>query len=123
MACPKRLRSLMLHIREYIHQHCGNRHTSAVVGVGFALWQAWATQDGSALPSGMRLSQPALDANGQPSTTHSAVFERGVSSKAEPGHGIGLALVRKTLDALQGTITIEATAQGSCVVCYIPKEV
>ncbi len=51
------------------------------------------------------------------------LFERGVSSKAEPGHGIGLALVRKTLDALQGTITIEATAQGSCVVCYIPKEV
>ncbi|WP_429052570.1 ATP-binding protein [Aeromonas rivipollensis] len=52
-----------------------------------------------------------------------SLFERGVSSKAEPGHGIGLALVRKTLDALQGTITIEATAQGSCVVCYIPKEV
>ncbi|MGL6541528.1 sensor histidine kinase [Aeromonas hydrophila] len=51
------------------------------------------------------------------------LFERGVSSKAEPDHGIGLALVRKTLDALQGTITIEATAQGSCVVCYIPKEV
>ncbi|MGY4042244.1 ATP-binding protein [Aeromonas hydrophila] len=51
------------------------------------------------------------------------LFERGVSSKAEPDHGIGLALVRKTLDALQGIITIEATAQGSCVVCYIPKEV
>ncbi|MDR7018554.1 sensor histidine kinase [Aeromonas salmonicida] len=51
------------------------------------------------------------------------LFERGVSSKVEPGHGIGLALVRKTLDALQGTITIEATTQGSCVVCYIPKEV
>lgn len=51
------------------------------------------------------------------------LFERGVSSKAEPGHGIGLALVRKTLDSLQGQITIEATAQGSCVVCYIPKEV
>lgn len=77
------LRTLMLHIREYIHQHCGNRHTSAVVGVGFARWQAWATQDGSALPSGMRLSQPALDANGQPSTTHSAVFERGVSTFAD----------------------------------------
>lgn len=51
------------------------------------------------------------------------LFERGVSSKAEPDHGIGLALVRKTLDALQGIITIEATARGSCVVCYIPKEV
>ncbi|MGL6372323.1 ATP-binding protein [Aeromonas hydrophila] len=51
------------------------------------------------------------------------LFERGVSSKAEPDHGIGLALVRKTLDALQGQITIEATTQGSCVVCYIPKEV
>ena len=32
-------------------------------------------------------------------------------------------LVRKTLDALQGEITIEDTTQGSCVVCYIPKEV
>ena len=46
-----------------------------------------------------------------------------MSSKAEPGHGIGLALVRRTLDALQGEITIEATTQGSCVVCYIPKAV
>lgn len=51
------------------------------------------------------------------------LFEQGVSSKPEPGHGIGLSLVRKTLDALQGEITIEATTQGSCVVCYIPKEV
>ncbi|HDX8369538.1 TPA: sensor histidine kinase [Aeromonas dhakensis] len=51
------------------------------------------------------------------------LFERGVSSKAEPDHGIGLSLVLKTLDVLQGQITIEATAQGSCVVCYIPKEV
>ena len=51
------------------------------------------------------------------------LFEQGVSSKPEPGHGIGLSLVRKTLDALQGEITIEATTQGSCVVCYIPMEV
>jgi two-component system CitB family sensor kinase len=50
------------------------------------------------------------------------LFERG--SAASPSRTRYRALlVRKTLDALQGTITIEATTQGSCVVCYIPKEV
>ncbi|MFG0831953.1 ATP-binding protein [Aeromonas bivalvium] len=51
------------------------------------------------------------------------LFEPGVSCKAEPGHGIGLALVRKTLDALKGQIHIEPTERGSCFVCYIPKDV
>ncbi|MFM5104135.1 sensor histidine kinase, partial [Aeromonas veronii] len=51
------------------------------------------------------------------------LFEPGVSCKAEPGHGIGLALVRKTLDALKGQMHIEPTERGSCFVCYIPKDV
>ena len=50
------------------------------------------------------------------------IFEKGVTSKPGSGHGIGLYLVKKLLDELDGTITLEpADNSGSRFIVYIPK--
>ncbi len=50
------------------------------------------------------------------------IFEKGVTSKTGSGHGIGLYLVKKLLDDLGGTITLEpADNSGSRFIVYIPK--
>ena len=52
-----------------------------------------------------------------------AIFERGVSSKASEGHGVGLHLVRENLDALGGDITVgESELGGALFTVIIPKE-
>ncbi|GAB4354506.1 MAG: sensor histidine kinase [Gammaproteobacteria bacterium] len=52
----------------------------------------------------------------------SRIFEKGVSSKPLPGHGIGLHLVRTLLDQMGGSIEIEPLdPDGSRVTVYIPK--
>jgi len=51
------------------------------------------------------------------------IFEKGVSSKANIGHGFGLHLVQSLLNGLGGTITVEpADNQGSRFIVYIPKQ-
>lgn len=51
------------------------------------------------------------------------IFERGVSSKANEGHGIGLHLVKSLLDNMNGTVTVEpADNQGCRFIVYIPKQ-
>lgn len=51
------------------------------------------------------------------------IFEKGVSSKAKEGRGIGLHLVKNLLDNLGGTVTVEPTSQlGSRFIVYIPKQ-
>ncbi|WP_210394832.1 ATP-binding protein [Motiliproteus sediminis] len=50
------------------------------------------------------------------------IFDKGVSSKAGQGHGIGLHLVRTLLNRLEGTVTIEpADGNGSRFTIYLPK--
>lgn len=50
------------------------------------------------------------------------IFERGYSSKAQEGHGIGLHLVKTLLDTLGGTVTLEpGDSVGSRFTVYIPK--
>ncbi|OED42991.1 histidine kinase [Endozoicomonas sp. (ex Bugula neritina AB1)] len=51
------------------------------------------------------------------------IFEKGVSSKAAEGRGIGLHLVRQLLTQLEGSITIESGEYGgSRFTVYIPKQ-
>ncbi|WP_428622089.1 ATP-binding protein [Sedimenticola sp.] len=51
------------------------------------------------------------------------IFEKGVSSKEREGHGFGLHLVKKLLDNLGGTVTVEpADKLGSRFIVYIPKQ-
>ncbi|MEH6650457.1 MAG: sensor histidine kinase [Motiliproteus sp.] len=50
------------------------------------------------------------------------IFDKGVTSKSEPGHGLGLHLVSKLLELLGGSIDIElADGGGSRFTVYIPK--
>ena len=50
------------------------------------------------------------------------IFEKGVSSKEEAGHGIGLYLVKAFLEKLNGTVTFEpGSPSGSRFIVYIPK--
>lgn len=59
---------------------------------------------------------------GIPVDEQERIFEKGVSSKHEPGHGIGLHLVGTLLHRLGGTVTIDpAESGGSRFTVYIPK--
>ncbi|WP_432474765.1 ATP-binding protein [Amphritea sp. HPY] len=50
------------------------------------------------------------------------IFEKGVTSKTENGHGIGLHLVKSLLKNLGGHISLESgDGQGSRFIVYIPK--
>ena len=53
------LRDALAEVRKEIHDHLGDTHTSATVGVGFALWCEWALADGAEPPEGMRCLFPA----------------------------------------------------------------
>jgi|OM-RGC.v1.001122285 Signal transduction histidine kinase regulating citrate/malate metabolism len=59
---------------------------------------------------------------GIPTELQERIFTRGVSSKNEPGHGIGLHLVHTLLQRISATVTIEpADTGGSRFTVYIPK--
>ncbi|MEH6470051.1 MAG: sensor histidine kinase [Halopseudomonas sp.] len=50
------------------------------------------------------------------------IFEKGVTSKAEQGHGLGLHLVRSLLQRLGGSVDVEPGDQGGArFIVYIPK--
>ncbi len=50
------------------------------------------------------------------------IFDKGITSKTEPGHGLGLHLVSTQLQQLNGTLTIDpGTPCGSRITVYIPK--
>jgi Dyp-type peroxidase family len=66
------LQRLMKDVREEIHTQYGSANTSAVVGVGFRLWQEWCAEEGTELPEGMRLAFPSQDAP----ESRSEVFSR-----------------------------------------------
>lgn len=63
-------------VRTTIHKRFGNANTTAVVGVGFQLWQQWCAQGGVAPPTGMRLLFPSDQVGAPGSDTSSAVFGR-----------------------------------------------
>ena len=57
------------------------------------------------------------------------IFDKGFTSKASDGHGLGLHLVKNLLDRLGGTITLEpgdiqpdGSGRGSRFTVYIPKQ-
>ncbi len=54
--------------------------------------------------------------------TREAIFEKGISSKPDRGHGYGLYLVKTFVDDLAGQITLEqGDAGGTRFVVYLPK--
>ncbi len=51
------------------------------------------------------------------------IFDKGISSKSEEGHGYGLFLVRSILSELQGQIDLEHTDSGGTrFIIYLPKQ-
>lgn len=61
--------------------------------------------------------------SGIPEDQQERIFEKGVSSKALQGHGLGLFLVKRQLQQLHGLITVESLTEpsGSRFTVYIPK--
>jgi deferrochelatase/peroxidase EfeB len=51
----KRLGKVLADARHTIHEQFPNAHTTAILGVGFGLWQEMSIADGTPLPRGMRL--------------------------------------------------------------------
>lgn len=52
------------------------------------------------------------------------IFEKGVSSKAAEGRGIGMFLVKNIVDRLKGEITLDNTNSGGArITLYLPKKV
>jgi len=59
---------------------------------------------------------------GIPESDYDSIFEKGVSSKADAGHGIGLYLVKHLLNSWNGTVLFEPVEpSGSRFIIYIPK--
>ncbi len=51
------------------------------------------------------------------------IFDKGVSSKIEQGHGLGLHLVRNLLGLLGGSVAVESADQGGArFTVYLPKQ-
>ncbi len=50
------------------------------------------------------------------------MFESGISTKQQAGHGIGLHLVQQIVELLHGSIEVDALANGSRFTVYIPRE-
>ena len=51
------------------------------------------------------------------------IFDKGISSKTDEGHGYGLYLVKSTLDELNGMIDLEQTESGGTrFIIYLPKK-
>ena len=51
----ERLGKVLADARHNIHQHFPNAHTTAILGIGFGLWQEMSIADGTSLPAGMQL--------------------------------------------------------------------
>ncbi len=61
---------------------------------------------------------------GIPETEQQRIFEKGVSSKSEQGHGLGLHLVGTLLELLGGTVEVDpGDPGGSRFTVYLPKQV
>lgn len=59
---------------------------------------------------------------GIPAEEQERIFEKGVSSKVDEGHGLGLHMVKSLLDHLQGWLMVEpGDDRGSRFTVYIPK--
>ncbi len=51
------------------------------------------------------------------------IFDKGISSKSEEGHGLGLFLVKSMLGEMQGQIDVEETDSGGTrFIIYLPKQ-
>ncbi len=60
--------------------------------------------------------------DGIPRDLRDRMFERGVTTKADPGHGVGLYLVAENLRELGGSISIaDSHLGGASVTVFIPK--
>jgi Dyp-type peroxidase family len=72
-------------VREEIHTHYGSANTTAVVGIGFRLWQQWCQQAGIPLPKGMRLKFPSGEAGVDGAYAPSTVFRRSHGTFVDSG--------------------------------------
>jgi Dyp-type peroxidase family len=77
------LRRLMQDTRKEIHAKYGSANTTAIVGVGFRLWQEWCAQEGTELPEGMKLLFPEQEAPAYRSSVFSRANGTFVDSQAD----------------------------------------
>jgi Dyp-type peroxidase family len=78
MMTKARLGQILTDLRKKIHKDFSRAHTTAILGVGFALWQEMSVADGTPLPTGMALqfkTQPE-DGDSPEPVLHSSVFTR-----------------------------------------------
>lgn len=59
---------------------------------------------------------------GIPSEQRERIFEKGVSTKSDTNHGLGLHLVRSFVARWGGSITLEVLQSGSRFTLYLPKQ-
>ncbi|MEJ2763782.1 sensor histidine kinase [Photobacterium sp. MCCC 1A19761] len=59
---------------------------------------------------------------GIPAALKADIFEWGVSSKTEPGHGIGLYLVDRYVRQAGGYLELDNEQEQTCISVYVPKE-
>jgi Dyp-type peroxidase family len=79
------LATVLTALRAEIHAKLGNANTTAVVGVGFRLWQEWCEQDGMPLPAGMRLAFPSSEPRAENAYSSSTVFRRSHGTFVDTG--------------------------------------
>jgi deferrochelatase/peroxidase EfeB len=83
-----RLGKVLADARHTIHQQFPDAHTTAILGVGFLLWQEMSIADGTALPVGMRLrfgiGEDEGERNKRP-PVRSEVFRRPGTAFADSG--------------------------------------
>ncbi|EPX60877.1 hypothetical protein D187_001528 [Cystobacter fuscus DSM 2262] len=77
------LQQLMKDVRAAIHERWPSANTTAIVGVGFKLWQEWCAQEGTALPEGMRFLFPEAEGGSYRSTVFSRSNGTFVDSQAD----------------------------------------
>ena len=49
------------------------------------------------------------------------IFAQGFSTKKEEGHGMGLAIVKKTLEKAGGSIKVDSNGDKTCFTILVPK--
>jgi deferrochelatase/peroxidase EfeB len=94
----KRLGEVLADVRQTIHERFPGAHTTAILGVGFGLWQEMSIADDTPLPAGTRLRFGADDGeHAEREPVRSEVF-----------HPPGTAFTDSGADALRGGADVAA---------------
>ncbi|WP_432469656.1 ATP-binding protein [Agarivorans sp. QJM3NY_30] len=126
---------LSLHIDpdSSLHQlpeHCGSEQIVTIVAN--LLDNAFEATRRSESPSPINLSMTDLGhdiiievedfAGGIQNSLQANIYQQGVTSKSQEGHGIGLYLVKETVQILRGNVEFSSDQNGTRFTVYLPKQ-